>query len=185
MPQDHRRSKTEVPLVEAPRLGEQGYSCRRVADAIGWSMPQTRRYLLGEIQTNGEPLGEPITTLPRVEIVGEPVSADTISVPVQRTRDLTDMAAQVASLEAHRVEVEIWLATFQAQSRETAQPYATPTHIWNDPDDAKSVPCNLSLPRGRKYLLNAEAKRTGFPAGRLVQWLLTASLVGQEVGGDA
>jgi len=68
--------------------------------------------------------------------------------------------------------------------RSLAQPYAEPAQTWDDPDDAKSVPFNLSLPRGLKRLLDAEAKRTGLPASRVVQRLLMAALVGAEVDAD-
>jgi hypothetical protein len=147
--------------------------------------------------------GNPTTTLQRVELVGEPVTPETgaaLRSPAQTSHDLTDLAARVASLEAHRLEVDARLATLQAQSLDTAQPhaalrsaemrslaqtYAESTHTWDDPEDAKSIPFNLSLPRGLKRLLDAEAKRTGFPASRLVQRLLMAALVGQEVGGHA
>lgn len=141
----------------------------------------------------------PTTSLQRVEIQGEPVSpgssADMRSA-AQRTPDFIELAERVARLEAHRLEVDAWIATLQAQSRDTAQTgadrrsaeqrslaqstsdmrsdaqdYAEPT--WDDPEDAKAVPFNLSLPRGLKQWLDGEAKRTGLPASRLVQrWIL-------------
>jgi hypothetical protein len=142
--------------------------------------------------SNGRP-----TSLQRVELVGEPVTPETSAAlrsTAQTSHDLTDLAARVASLEAHRREVDAHLAALQAHTQQTAQtsaalrsaemrslaqPYAEPTHTWNDPDDAKSVPFNLSLPRGLKRLLDAEAKRTGFPASRVMQRLLMAALVGE------
>jgi hypothetical protein len=206
MPRDHRISKEEFPLAEAQRLYQQLQSYQKVADAIGWSFAQTRRKLQAAVisepneptpTSNGRP-----TSLQRVELVGEPVTPETSAVlrsAAQTSHDLTDLAARVARLEAHRREVDAHLAALQAHAQQTAQtsaalrsaemrglaqPYAEPTHIWNDPDDAKSLPFNLSLPRGLKRLLDAEAKRTGFPASRVVQRLLMAALVGQEVCGD-
>lgn len=209
MPRDHRTSKEDFPLTEAKRLYQQLQNYQKVADAIGWSVAQTRRKLQAAVTSEPNELsivdvrvetvelippvnGGP-TSLQRVEIVGEPVTPETSAVlrsAAQTSQDLTDLAARVASLEAHRLEVDAHLATLQAQSQETAhthaalrsaemrslaQPYAEPAQMWDDPDDAKSVPFNLSLPRGLKRLLDAEAKRTGFPASRLVQRMLMAA----------
>jgi hypothetical protein len=199
-------------------LRAQGHSIQTVADTIGWSFSQTRRKLQAAVTSEpNEPTivdipvetvelaptsnGTP-TSLQRVEIVGEPVTPETSAAlrsAAQTHNDLTDLAARVASLEAHRLEVDAHLATLQAHSQETAQPHAAlrsaeirslaqpsaePAQTWDDPDDAKSVPFNLSLPRGLKRLLDAEAKRTGFPASRLVQKLLIAALVGEGVHSD-
>lgn len=198
MPRDHRTSKAEFPLAEAQRLYQQHRSYQKVADAIGWSFSQTRRNRQAAV--NREPTidlaptsnGTPTTTLQRVELVGEPVSADNRVSNADLKAQLDVLAAEVADLKAHRLEVDAHLATLQAQSRATAQPRAAlrrPTQSLRTrgltPDDAKSVPFNLSLPRGLKRLLDAEAKRTGFPASRLVQKLLMAALVGQDVGDDA
>jgi hypothetical protein len=141
------------------------------------------------ISTNGDrPETPPVetTSLQRVEIMGEPVSS--------AAQDYAALRSRLDALEAHRLKVDARLATLQAQIRETAQTYAElrsadmrsdtqdyaePT--WDDPDDAKSVPFNLSLPRGLKRLLDAEAKRTGLPASRLVQRWMLAQLNGKGV----
>jgi hypothetical protein len=213
MPRDHRISKEDFPLAEAKQLYQQLQSYQKVADTIGWSFAQTRRKLQAAVTSEpNEPTivdtpvkpvelaptnnGRP-ASLQRVEIIGEPVTPETSAVlrsAAQTHNDLTDLAARVASLEAHQREVDAHLAALQAHAQQTAQtsaalhsaemrslaqPYAEPPHTWNDPDDAKSVPFNLSLPRGLKRLLDAEAKRTGFPASRVVQKLLMAALVGE------
>ena len=135
----------------------------------------------------------PTTSLQRVELVGEPVTPEASAAlrsPAQTSPDLADVLARVASLE-----VDAWIATLQAQAHDTAQTRAEmrspdlhrlaqgsaePVQRWDNPDDAKSVSFNLSLPQGLKRLLDAEAKRTGLPASRLVQRLLMAALVGEE-----
>jgi hypothetical protein len=134
-----------------------------------------------------EPASPP-TALQRIEIAGTPVSPHESG---ELKTQLDTLAAEVADLKAHRLEVDAWIATLQVQSRDTAQGSAElrsveqrnlaqyraeAAHVWDDPDDAKAVPFNCSLPRGLKRLLDAEAKRTGLPASRLVQRLLLAAL---------
>jgi len=144
MPQDHRTGKEDFPLAEAQRLRAQGHSIQTVADTIGWSFSQTRRKLQAAVTS--EPQSEPNkpsivdvpvetvelaptsngrpTSLQRVEIVGEPVTPETsaeLRSAAQTHNDLTDLAARVASLEAHRLEVDARLATLQTQSLDTAQ----------------------------------------------------------------
>jgi hypothetical protein len=127
-------------------------------------------------------------------------AAQTYAAPritAQTSDDVDDLAARVARLEAHQRGVDAWLATLQGQVRDAtprraelrsaeprslAQAYAEPAQRWDDPDDAKAVSFNCSLPRGLKRLLDAEAKRTGFPASRLVQRSLLAALT--EMGGS-
>jgi hypothetical protein len=209
MPKDHRKSHEDFPLAEAQRLREQGLSYYQVADAIGWSMAQTRRYLLREIQPNGDrpetppiettdftpPISEtPTTSLQRVEILGEPVSTESSAAIRSDAQAYAALRSRVDALEAHQMEVDAWIATLQAQSRDTAQTHAdlrsadprslaqhSAEPIWDDPEDAKAVPFNCSLPRGLKRLLDAKAKRTGLPASRLVQRLLAADLLGEGV----
>lgn len=134
-----------------------------------------------DVPTNGNVA---TTTLQRVEIVGEPVKVED---GVDLKAHIDVLATEVAELKAHRLEVDAWIAQSldgtqtraalrSAAHDSIAQASADPAQTWDDPDDAKSVPFNLSLPRGLKRLLDAEAKRTGFPASRLVQRLLIAAL---------
>jgi hypothetical protein len=141
--------------------------------------------------------GEPTTALQRIEIAGTPVSTpDTTALQAQ----IDLLTTQVKDLQAHQLVVDSFISTLQAQSRDAAQGSAElrtteqrslaqhsadSAHIWDDPDDAKAVPFNCSLPRGLKRLLDAEAKRTGLPASRLVQRLLMAALTRVEGGHDA
>jgi hypothetical protein len=132
--------------------------------------------------------GTPTTALQRIAIAGAPVSAhDSADLKAQ----IDVLVAHVKDLQAHRLEIDAWIATLQAQSRDTVQSRAElrsnaePAQTWDDPIDARSVPFNLSLPRGLTRLLDAEAKRTGLPASRLVQRLLVAALTSVEGRPDA
>jgi hypothetical protein len=179
-------------------LYREGHSYRQIAALL-----KTNYQAVYRAHQSPPANGTPITTLQRVEVVGEPVNPDVATVR-DTTPDLKSqvdaMAADIAELKAHRLEVDAWLATLQAQSRDTAQTSAEvrshdirslaqssadPAQPWDNPEDTKSVPFNLSLPRGLKRLLDAEAKRTGLPASRLVQRLLTAALLGEGVRHDA
>jgi hypothetical protein len=146
MPEDHRRSKAEFPFAAAQALRQQHLSYQAIVDEIGWSMAQTRRYLLKEIPNNG------------ITIDNMPIETIALTSPRQAH---------------HSTEI-----------RSVAQPYAEPAQVWDNPEDAKSVPFNLSLPRGLKHLLDAESTRTGLPASRIVQRLLMAALNGQAVGNE-
>jgi hypothetical protein len=184
---------------EVYRLHDCGVSQGDIGRRLGCNQSHISRILKARPEhrvapTNGD---VPTTTLQRVEIIGEPVKGDD-SPDLKAQIDV--LAAEVADLKAHQREVDQWIATLQAQSQDTAhtraalrsaetrslaQPYAEPAQTWDAPEDAKSVPFNLSLPRGLKRLLDAEAKRTGLPASRLVQKLLMAALIGEGVHGDA
>jgi transcriptional regulator with XRE-family HTH domain len=175
---------------------------RQIAAHFDISQTTVSRWLAARASApvNGTAPREPAktpTALQRIEIVGTPVSAhDTADLKAQ----IDVLAAHVKDLQVHRLEIDAWIATLQAQSRDTAQPraemrsaelrsLAQPSadvaHLWDDPDDAKAVPFNCSLPRGLKRLLDAEAKRTGLPASRLVQRLLMAALTREEGRNDA
>jgi hypothetical protein len=136
-------------------------------------------------------------TLPALP-AAQPYAAQRVT--AQTSDSVGALAARVARLEAHQWEVDAWLATLQGQVRDAtqrraelrsaeprslAQTYAEPAQTWDDPDDAKAVPFNCSLPRGLKRLLDAEARRTGLPASRLVQRLLLAALTGMGGSQDA
>ncbi len=107
MAHDHRTSKADFPLDEAQRLRQQGQSYQKIADAIGWSMPQTRRYLLGEVTGHGSPQSEPTTTLQRVEYLGEPDGSPGLP-DIARQSDLDHLKTRVDVLEA-------FIATLQQQ----------------------------------------------------------------------
>jgi hypothetical protein len=160
-----------------------------------WLSQRPKAPVNGTVPREAKP---PTTALQRQHIAGQTVSPE----PIPQHPDFSHLYTQlqtlrteVAELKAHRVEVDVWIAALQAQSRDTAQTHAEvrspeqrslaqrnaePAHTWDDPDDAKSVPFNLSLPRGLKRLLDAETKRTGLAASRLVQKLLMAALLGEE-----
>lgn len=93
MPQDHRTSKAEFPLAEAQRRRAEGQPYRAIAKAIGWSMPQTRRYLRGEVHLS-EPQSEP-TTAPVVHPTVHYGSPD-----IARQSDVDALATRVEVLEA-------------------------------------------------------------------------------------
>jgi len=199
-PQSHQR-KRALPTIDKAtidRLRDDGLSYRAIAERLDTNYARVYR-AAHPTSRNGD---RPETALQRVAIVGEPVSTDD-NAPAPSQQDgisalatrLDALVAEVAALRAHRLEVDAWIATLQAQSRDTAQPSAEvrsaarrgigqgsaeDAQTWDDPDDAKAVPFNLSLPRGLKRLLDAEAKRTGLPAGRLVHRLLMAALVEGE-----
>jgi hypothetical protein len=161
---------------------------------IGQATVSRRLKARANVPVNGTAPREPAkppTALQRIEVVGTPVTTpDNADLKAQ----IDVLATQVKDLQAHRLEIDARIATLQTQSRDTAQPRAEvrsaalrslaqhsaePAHVWDDPDDAKAVPFNCSLPRGLKRLLDAEAKRTGLPASRLVQRLLMAALTGE------
>jgi hypothetical protein len=191
MPHPKPKGKPDLTAdqwAQYDQLRADGLSLTKAAAAMGLSQATLSR----RVEARAHPSnGTPTTALQRIEIVGAPVSAhDSADLKAQ----IDVLATQVKDLQAHRLEIDAWIATLQAQSRDTVQPRAEvrstelrslaqssaeSAQTWDDPDDAKSVPFNLSLPRGLKRLLDAEAKRTGLPASRLVQRLLMAALTGE------
>jgi hypothetical protein len=135
---------------------------------IGQATVSRRLTARASAPVNGTAPHEPAktpTALQRIEIAGAPVNAPD---PADLKAHIDVLAAHAKDLQAHRLEIDAWIATLQAQSRDTAQPRAEPAHVWDNPDDAKSVPFNRSRPRGLKRSLDTEAKRTRLPASRLV-----------------
>jgi hypothetical protein len=106
MPQDHRTSKADFPLAEAQRLRAEGKSFQDVADDIGWSQAQTRRYLMGEVTPDGDaPPPEPTT----------PTPADTT-----HTLRLTDIIIDQATQQRESVDLAV-IADYAEQMSEGAK----------------------------------------------------------------
>src|SRR5262245_5014659 len=106
IPQDHRKSHEPFPLAEAQRLRASGLILRAVADKIGWSPAQTRRYLLAADQ-NGHHTAVTPTSHPEHTAVAPVTPYLTAGIPdIARQSDLDRLQQRVEVLEA-------FIATFQ------------------------------------------------------------------------
>jgi hypothetical protein len=178
-PTRKRQSRHRDPAFQAEVLAlrQQGLAIRAIAERTGSNYAAVNRALQA-VSMNGN---NPITTLQRVEVVGEPSSAEPVQSSAEQLLDhetrLQVLESFVASLQAQVVHPPVQHITVQSSADSAyALHSAESVQTWDDPEDAKPERWNLWLPRGLKRRIEAHAKAAGIAPSQLVQRLLMAAL---------